>query len=159
PEQLNLASQLYPKRPDRSAVAGRAVLDGRIAHISDVIADPEYSREFALAGNWRAALAVPMLRGGKPVGASSVGRAEAVPFPDRKFQFVRTCADQAVTACENVRLFPELQATNRDQRRAWQQQTATADVLKVISRSTFDLQTVLNTLVESAARLCEADAV
>src|SRR5262249_31007001 len=84
PEQLNLASQLYPKRADRSVVAGRAVLDGRIAHVRDVVADPEYSREFALAGNWHAALAVPMLRDGKPVGAISVGKAEAVPFSERQ---------------------------------------------------------------------------
>jgi GAF domain-containing protein len=157
PELLNLVSQIYPKRPDRSVVSGRAVLDGRIAHVPDLLADPEYSRELALAGNWRAGLAVPMLRDGKPVGAISVGKAEAVPFSERQVQLLTTFADQAVIAIENVRLFTELQASNRDLSEALQQQTATADVLKVISRSTFDLVTVLETLVASAARLCDAD--
>ena len=104
PALLNRVSQIYPKRPDRSTLAGRAVLDGRIAHVRDVIADPDYSREFALAGNWRAAVAVPMLRDGKPVGAISVGKAEAVPFSERQIQLLTTFADQAVIAIENVRL-------------------------------------------------------
>jgi signal transduction histidine kinase len=157
PELLNRLSQMYPKRPDRSVLAGRAVLDGKIAHVHDLLADREYSRELALAGNWRAGLAVPMLRDGKPVGAISVGKAEAVPFSERQVQLLTTFADQAVIAIENVRLFTQLQASNRDLSEALQQQTATADVLKVISRSTFDLVTVLETLVASAARLCDAD--
>jgi two-component system NtrC family sensor kinase len=157
PEVLNKLLQTYPKRPDRSILAGRAVLDGRIAHVPDLLADREYSHLLALAGSWRAGLAVPMLRDGKPVGAISVARAEAVPFSERQIQLLTTFADQAVIAIENVRLFDEVQARTRDLSESLQQQTATSEVLKVISRSTFDLKSVLQTLVESAGRLCDAD--
>ena len=150
-EVLNKLFKEYPARPDRSTAAGRAVLDGKIAHLPDLLADPEYSHELALAGNWRATFAVPMLRDGKPVGAISVGKAEAVPFSERQIQLLTTFADQSVIAIENVRLFTELRASNREHA------AATADVLKVISRSTFDLQMVLDTLTASAATLCDAD--
>jgi GAF domain-containing protein len=90
PEVLKKLFQTYPKRPDRSVLAGRAVLDGRIAQVPDLLADREYSHQLALAGNWRAGLAVPMLRDGKPVGAISVARAEPVPFSERQIQLLTT---------------------------------------------------------------------
>jgi two-component system, NtrC family, sensor kinase len=149
PDVLDQILKTYPQRPDRSIAAGRAILDGRIAHVPDMLADPEYAHELALAGNWRASLAVPMLHEGKAVGAISIGKAETGPFSERQTQLLTTFAAQAVIAIENTRLVGEL-------RESLQQQTATADVLKVISRSIFDLRSVLNTLVESSASLCEA---
>ncbi|MGA6999210.1 MAG: GAF domain-containing protein, partial [Pseudolabrys sp.] len=154
--QMNKLQQF--KRPDRSHAGGRAILDRAIVHVPDVRADPEYSRELALAGGWRAVLAVPLLRNGTPVGALSAAKAEPKPFSDRQILLLKTFADQALIAIENVRLFETEQQRSRELRESLQQQTATADVLKVISGSAFELQTVFNTLVESAMHLCEAKA-
>src|SRR5262249_14736897 len=99
----------------------------------------------------------PLLREGEVIGVLSVNRDEVNPFTEKQIELVTTFADQAVIAIENARLFDEVQARTRDLSESLQQQTATADVLKIISRSAFDLRTVLQTLIESAARFCDAD--
>ncbi|HMF23989.1 MAG TPA: GAF domain-containing protein, partial [Pseudolabrys sp.] len=156
PEVLKKLFQTYPKRPDRSVLAGRAVLDGRIAHVPDLLADREYSHQLALAGNWRAGLAVPMLRDGKPVGAISVARAEPVPFSDRQIQLLTTFAEQAVIAIENVRLFEAEQERTRELSESLEQQTATSEVLRVISSSPGELEPVFQAMLENATRICTA---
>jgi signal transduction histidine kinase len=140
-----------PFKAGRDSVMGRALLERRAVQIVDTQTDPDYKLATALkVGGYRTVLGVPLMREGTPIGVMAANRHGVRPFSDRHIALLTTFADQAVIAIENVRLLDEL-------RQSLEQQTATADVLKVISRSTFDLKAVLQTLVESAARLCDAD--
>jgi signal transduction histidine kinase len=151
PQALKDFLSQNPMRPGRYSGAARAALERRTTHIPDVLADPEYSYGSKDVEALRTVLSVPILKGNDLLGVVGIYTLEEVrPFTDKQIALVETFADQAAIAIDNVRLLDEL-------RQSLQQQTATADVLKIISRSTFDLKTVLNTLVESAARLCEAD--
>jgi two-component system, NtrC family, sensor kinase len=144
--------------PGRNTMTGRVALEGHAVQIEDVTADPDYKMpETFKLGKVRTLLAVPLMRENVPIGVINLARRRVEPFTDKQIDLVTTFADQAVIAIENVRLFDEVQARTHDLSESLQQQTATADVLKVISRSTFDLQTILQTLIESAARLCDAD--
>ena len=140
-----------PHPVDRKSVIGRALIDGKAVQLSDVPADAGYGYlESQNKGGYRTLAGVPLICEGTPIGVLLVGRSNVQPFTQKQIELVSIFADQAVVAIENTRLLGEL-------RESLQQQTATADVLKVISRSTFDLQTVLETLTESAAKVCAAD--
>jgi two-component system, NtrC family, sensor kinase len=144
------------------STVGRSARERRTIHVPDLARDPEYlardrnESPIQRRGRARSRLAVPLLRVDVVFGVILVARDAVRPFTDRQIKLVETFADQAVIAIENTRLFEEVQARTRELTESLEQQTATADVLKVISRSALDVQKVLDALVESAARLCNA---
>ena len=143
--------------PGRSGVVGRVLLGGKSVQIADVFDDPEYAcREFARRGGFRTILGVPLLREGSPIGLFVLHRDAVRPFTDNQIKLVETFADQAVIAIENARLFNELRQRTTDLTEALDQQTATSEVLRVISSSPGELQPVFETMLEKAVRICDA---
>ena len=154
---VELLERKYPMRPDGSQVSGRVILTGGTIKLEDAHADCEYDQRFPDALGWRRMLGVPLIHNGATVGTIVVGWRDPGPVPMAQEALLNTFADQAVIAIEHVRLVRELEQRNIELSEALQQQTATSEVLKAISRSTFDLQTILDTLTRSAAVLCDAE--
>ena len=155
-EGIEAMKQLFPMRPSRATALGRAVFEAAVAHLPDLQRDAEYSQPLRAALRARSALGVPLLRDGQPIGAIAVGRSESHPFTQDQIALLQTFADQAVIAIENVRLFTKLQASNRELTTALDTQTATSDILRVISRSQTDVQPVFDAILTSAVRLLGA---
>jgi GAF domain-containing protein len=157
PEGEKRTRAAFPSRPHRGIIAARAVLDRQVVHVPDTSTDLNFDQQaLADAAGWRALLVVPMLRAGEVLGTVGVARAQAGPFQDREVQLLKTFADQAVIAIENVRLFTELGARNAELTEALEQQTATTEVLRAISGSPTDVQPVLDIIAMNATRVCGA---
>jgi two-component system, NtrC family, sensor kinase len=150
PEGIESLRRVFPMPPGRGAAAARAVLSRAIVYIPDIREDPDFRLQaVAQAVAYRSVLAVPMLHEGTPIGVISVSGAKPAAFSQRQIDLLKTFADQAVIAIENVRLFNET-------KEALEQQTATAEILRVISSSPTDLQPVMDVVAASAARFCGA---
>src|SRR5256714_11862484 len=155
PSARRVVEAMYPMGPTREWPAGRAIIDRQIIHISDLATEPGLIP--TMRGlTVKSAVLVPLMRGGLPIGVLGLGSRERGGFTDTQIELLKTFAEQAVIAITSAETYRELQQRTDDLSEALQRQTATADVLKVISRSAFDLQAVLDTLVESAGKLCNA---
>ena len=151
-EAMSTITRMFPMRPSTETLLGRAALQRAVVIVPDMLVDPDYSQEFAMAGGWRSGFAVPMVQDGNLIGAIAVSRTVRGGFSEHQIALLKTFADQAVIAIENVRLFNET-------KEALEQQTATAEILKVISSSPTDTQPVFDAIVKSGAHLFSGKAV
>ncbi|HEV2053571.1 MAG TPA: GAF domain-containing protein, partial [Methylomirabilota bacterium] len=157
PEALEEVHRIFPMRPSRALGSSRAILERAVVHIPDMELDPEYQHQaLSRATGFRSGLFVPMLREGAPIGVIAVGRAEPGLFSDNEIELLKTFADQAVIAVENVRLFKELEARTGELTQSVEKLTALGEVSRAVS-STLDVETVLNTIVSRASQLAGAD--
>jgi signal transduction histidine kinase len=157
PEGADALRDAFPTPPGQGSITARAILTRGVAHIPDVREDPEYVLQgLAQTADYRSILSVPMLREGHPIGALTVAKAEPGPFPDKQIELLKTFADQAVIAIENVRLFKELEARTAELTQSVEKLTALGEVSRAVS-STLDVETVLDTIVSRATQLAGAD--
>ena len=157
PEVAKILGRGYPMPPGRGSAAARSILNGAIEEIPDIIADHNYAHgDIAKGMNYRSIVAVPMLKDGCPIGAIAIAQSQPGRFPERQIDLLRTFAAQAVIAIENVRLFEAEQQRTCDLAESLQQQTATSEVLRVISSSQADLAPVFEAMLANATRICAA---
>jgi len=148
PEWLASMQQLYPRRPDRTQLASRAVLSRSVVHVSDVLEDPEYQHDLALTGGFRGLVSVPMLRNGEPIGVITVAFPEPMPFANAQIELLKSFANQAVIAIENVRLFTELQTRNREiADKSRQLEVASQHKSEFLANMSHELRTPLNAII------------
>src|SRR6266478_4117023 len=157
PEAVEATRRAYPIVPGRASAAARSILSGAVEEIPDVLVDHDYAHgSVAKTTNFRSIVAVPMLKDGRPIGAIAIARSQTGHFPERQIELLRTFADQAVIAIENARLFDDVQARTRELSESLEHQTATSEVLGVISRSPGELEPVFQAMLANATRICEA---
>jgi GAF domain-containing protein len=155
-DYADLIRERYPMCPDSSQISGRVLLTKSVVWLEDALTDPDYDKRYPLALGWRRVLGVPMLRGSDPIGVIVVAWAEPGPPSMGQEELLKTFADQAVIAIENVRLFEAEQQRTRELSESLEQQTATSEVLKVISSSPGKLEPVFDAMLANATRICEA---
>src|SRR5262249_2097512 len=145
--------------PGRGTIVGRTLLDGKTVHVYDVQTDPDHNVSVAinLLGGYRTVLGVPLQREGVPIGVIALTRSTVRPFTEKQIELDETFADQAVIAIDNVRLFDEVQARTRELSESLEQQTATSEVLKIISSSPGELEPVFQAMLANATQICAAN--
>ena len=153
PDRLDALQRIYPMPPSRGSVSGRSILSRAAVHVADIAQDGEYTLPIGTTIEYRTALAVPMLQDGAAIGAIVVARDRVAPFSDKHIELLQTFADQAVIAIENVRLFEHVQARTRELGESLEQQTATSEVLRVISSSPGELDPVFQAIWRTRSSL------